>query len=58
LFRAWGASRGESDTLAAGRKRARIRPLWFMGAFFRGQNKAAALLRAAAASDDEEGDNH
>lgn len=45
----------QSDTLAAGRKRARIRRFSFMGGFFRGQNQAAARLRAAEAADDTNG---
>jgi hypothetical protein len=46
-----------SDTLAAGRKRARVRLLHFMGGFYRGQNRAAARLRARAAGDDQADDN-
>ncbi len=40
-----------SALLAAGCKRARFRPAVFMGGFFRGQNRTAALLRREAAGD-------
>lgn len=49
------ATEKQSGTLAAGRKRARIRRFCFMGGFFRGQNKAAARQRAAAARDHPDG---
>ncbi|HEX2076168.1 MAG TPA: hypothetical protein VHG08_00615 [Longimicrobium sp.] len=47
----------QSGTLAAGRKRARVRTFCVMGGLFRGQNRAAARLHTADAVDHQDSDD-